>query len=144
MFHLFKQKEGVSVLRQEASAVVQQVRSVVQRTAEHSSALGSLFAEEVKEYTAHQLQRVVMAVVACVLLLGAYFVLCAAVVVLLSIWMHPALALGVVFLVNLVVALILLRMVRSMGGKKLAPATAQEIKNDLECLKLLCKESSKP
>lgn len=144
MFHLFKQKEGASALRQEASAVVLQARSVVQRTAEHTSALGALFAEEVKEYTAHQLQRVILAIVACVLLLGAYFVLCAAVAVLLSIWLHPALSLGVVFLVNLVVALLLLRMVRSMGGKKLAPATAQELKNDLECLKLLCKESSKP
>ena len=144
MFHLFKQKDGASVLRQEASAMVQQARSVVQRTAEHTSALGSLFAEEVKEYTTHQLQRVILAVVACVLLLGAYFALCAAVAVCLAIWMHPALALGVVFLVNLVVALLLLRMVRSMAGKKLAPATAQELKNDLECLKLLCKESSKP
>ena len=144
MFHLFKQKEGASALRQEASAVVQQARSVVQRTAEHTSALGALFAEEVKEYTMHQLQRVILAIVACVLLLGAYFVLCAAVAVLLSIWLHPALSLGVVFLVNLVAALLLLRMVRSMGGKKLAPATAQELKNDLECLKLLCKESSKP
>ena len=144
MFHLFKQKDGASVLRQEASAVVRQARSVVQRTAEHTSALGALFAEEVKEYTAHQLQRVILAIVACVLLLVAYFVLCAAVAVLLSIWLHPALSLGVVFLVNLVVALLLLRMVRSMAGKKLAPATAQELKNDLECLKLLCKESSKP
>ena len=51
---------------------------------------------------------------------------------------------GMEILINLVVALTLLRVVRSMGGKKLAPATAQEIKNDLECLKLLCKESSKP
>ena len=123
--------------------MVQQARSAAQRVAEHTSALGVLFTEEVKEYSAHQLQRLVMLIVACVLLLGAYFVLCAAVAVLLSIWMHPALALGVVCFVNLLVAVVLLRKARSMGGKQLAPATVQELKNDWECLKLLCKESSK-
>lgn len=127
------------MLRNEAAAVVQQARSV-----EHTSALGALLSEEVKEYTAHQLQRLVMIIVAVVLLLGAYFVLCAALAVILSIWIHPALALLAVFFVNLVLACLLLRAVRRMGGKKLAPATAQELKNDWECLKLLCKESSKP
>ena len=144
MLHLFKSKTSVQLLREEATAVVQQARSVAQRAAEHSGALGTLFAEEVKEYAAHQLQRVVLLVVACVLLLGAYFVLCAALSVLLSIWMHPALALGIVFFANLVAALLLLLMVRGMGGKKLAPITAQELRNDWECLKLLCKGSSKP
>lgn len=143
MFHLFKSKNSVPLLRQEAAAVVQQACSVAQRAAEHSGALGSLFAEEVKEYTTHQLQRVVMLVVACVLLLGAYFVFCAALSVLLSIWMHPSLALAMVCFINLVAALLLLLMVRRMGGKKLAPLTAQELRNDWECLKLLCKGSSK-
>ena len=132
------------MLRNEAAAVVQQARSVAQRAVEHTSALGALLSEEVKEYTAHQLQRLVMIIVAVVLLLGAYFVLCAALAVILSIWIHPALALLAVFFVNLVLACLLLRAVRRMGGKKLAPATAQELKNDWECLKLLCKESSKP
>ena len=132
------------MLRNEAAAVVQQARSVAQRAVEHTSALGALLSEEVKEYTAHQLQRLVMIIVAVVLLLGAYFVLCAALAVVLSIWIHPALALLAVFFVNLVLACLLLRAVRRMGGKKLAPATAQELKNDWECLKLLCKESSKP
>lgn len=144
MFQLFKSRDGASVLRSEAAAAVQQARSVAQRAVEHTSALGALFSEEVKEYTAHQLQRLVMLIVACVLLLGAYLLLCAALAATLCIWVHPALALAAVFFINLVVALVLLRAVRRMGCKKLAPATAQELKNDWECLKLLCKESSRP
>lgn len=144
MFQLFKGKEQKSVLREEAGAVVRQVRSVAQRAVEHTSALGSLLSEELKEYTAHQLQRLAMLIVACVLLLGAYFVLCAALAVLLSIWLHPALSLAIVFFINLLAALLLLAAARRMGGKPLAPATAEELKNDWQCLKLLCKENSKP
>lgn len=143
MLRFFRFREQTAVLRDEASAVVLQVGSVAQRVAEHTGALGALFSEELKEYTAHQLQRLVMLVVACVLLLGAYFLLCAALAALLCIWMHPALALAAVFIINLVVAVLLLRKVRSMRGKQLAPATVQELRNDWQCLKLLCKESSR-
>lgn len=144
MFHLFNSREQNSVLREEAVAVVRQVRSVAQRAVEHTSALGALFSEEVKEYTAHQLQRLAMIIVACVLLLAAYFLLCAAAAALLSIWLHPALALAVVFIINLIMAAVLLLKARRMGGRKLAPATAEELKNDWQCLKLLCKENNKP
>lgn len=144
MFSLFKGKEQRSLLREEAVAVMQQARGVAQRAVEHTGALGALLSEEVKEFAAHQLQRLIMAILGCVLLLGAYFVLCALLVVLLALYMELAWALGLVFLLNLLVGLLLLVGVKRMAGKKLAPATAQELRNDWECLKLLCKENSKP
>ena len=144
MFSLFKGKEQRSLLREEAVAVMQQARGVAQRAVEHTGALGALFSEEVKEYAAHQVQRIIMAVLGCVLLLGAYFMFCALLTVLLSMYIGLAWALGLVFLLNLLVGILLLIGVKQMAGKKLAPATAQELRNDWQCLKLLCKENSKP
>ena len=144
MFSLFKGKEQKSLLKEEAVAVMQQARGVAQRAVEHTGALGALFSEEVKEYAAHQVQRLIMAVLGGVLLLGAYFVLCALLAVLLAMYIGLAWALVVVFLLNLLVGIWLLMVVKRMAGKKLAPATAQELRNDWQCLKLLCKENSKP
>ena len=144
MFSRFKGKEQKSLLKEEAVAVMQQARGVAQRAVEHTGALGALFSEEVKEYAAHQVQRLNMAVLGGVLLLGAYFVLCALLAVLLAMYIGLAWALVVVFLLNLLVGIWLLMAVKRMAGKKLAPATAQELRNDWQCLKLLCKENSKP
>lgn len=144
MWPLSRDKGQKSALRDEAVAVLQQARSVAQRTVEHTSALGALLSAEVKEYAAHQVQRLIMVVLACVLLLGAYFVSCALLAVVLNMWLGLVWALGIVCLLNLLVAIMLLRGVRRMGGKQLAPATVQELKNDWQCLKLLCQEKSKP
>lgn len=139
MFSLFKIKEQKDALRTEAVAAAQQVRAVAQRTLEHTSALGELFSAEVKEYAQHQVKRVAMVIIACVLLLGAYFVFCAVLAVVLGMWLGLAWSLGVVCLLNFALALLLLRRARAMGGKQLAPATVEELKNDWQCLKLLCK-----
>lgn len=139
MFSLFKIKEQKDALRTEAVAAAQQVRAVAQRTLEHTSALGELFSAEVKEYAQHQVKRVAMVIIACVLLLGAYFVFCAVLAVVLGLWLGLAWSLGVVCLLNFALALLLLLRARAMGGKQLAPATVEELKNDWQCLKLLCK-----
>lgn len=144
MFSLFKPKAQKSALREELAAVVQQARGVAQRTVEHTGALGELFSAEVKEYAAHQAKRLVMTVLACVLLLGAYFTFCAVLAVLLSAWLGWLGAFGAVCLINVVIAVVLLLMVKSMSGKRLAPATAEELKNDWQCLKLLCKGNKEP
>lgn len=123
---------------------MQQARGVAQRAVEHTGALGALLSEEVKEYTAHQVQRLIMAILGCVLLLGSYFVLCALVTVLLAMYIGLPWSLGIVFLLNLLAGVLLLVGVKRMAGKKLAPATVQELRNDWQCLKLLCKENSKP
>ena len=130
------------MLREEAAAVVQQSCAVAQRTAEHAEALGALFSAEVKEYAVHQAQRLVMVMVAVVLLLGAYGLLCALIAVLLGYYIGLAWALAIVVCLNAVVAGALLYRARKMAGKKLAPATAEELKNDWECLKLLCRKSN--
>ncbi len=144
MFSLFKGKEQKSLLREEAVAAIQQAKGVAQRAVEHTGALGTLLSEEIKEYTAHQLQRIIMAVLACVLLLGAYFVFCALLAVVLSAYLGLTWALLIVFMLNVFTALALLVRVKKMAGKQLAPATVHELKNDWQCLKLLCKENSKP
>lgn len=142
MFSLFKIKEQKAALCAEAAAAVQQARNVAQRTWEHTSALGELFSAEVKEYAQHQAKRVAMVIIACILLLGAYFFFCAVLAVVLSIWLGVAWALGVVCLLNASMALLLLQRARAMNGKQLAPATVEELKNDWQCLKLLCKENN--
>ena len=142
MFSLFKIKEQKAALCAEAVAAVQQAQNVAQRTLEHTSALGELFSAEVKEYAQHQAKRVAMLIIACVLLLGAYFVFCAVLAVVLSMWLGLAWSLGLVCLLNLALALLLLRRAKAMGGKQLAPATVEELKNDWQCLKLLCKGSN--
>lgn len=144
MFSLLRGKERVSVFRAEAVAVVQQARGVAQRAVEHTGALGSLLSAEVKEYTAHQVLRLVMAVVACVFLLGTYFASCALLALVLSVWLGWTWALGLVAMLNLLLAVLLLLGVKRMAGKQLAPATIQELKNDWQCLKLLFQENSKP
>lgn len=144
MFSLFKLKERKDILRAEAAATVQQACGVAQRSLEHTRALGELFSEEVKEYTQHQVKRVAMLVVACVLLLGAYFVFCAVLAVVFNIWLGLVWALVLVCLLNLLVAVLLLIRARAMSGKKLAPATIEELKNDWQCLKLLFKGNNEP
>jgi uncharacterized membrane protein YqjE len=143
MFSLFRDKNQKSVLREEAAAAVLQARNVAQRTVEHGSALAALFSAELKEYTVHQVRRLVMLVVACVLLLGAYGVLCALLAVALGLYIGIVCSLAVVVVLNILVAGALLYGAVKMGGKKLAPATVEELRNDWQCLKLLFKESSK-
>lgn len=143
MFSLFKSKSQQATLRGEAVAVMQQARGVAQRAVEHTSALGALLSVELKEYAAHQIQRLVMVVVACVLLLGGYGLLCALLAVLLAPCIGLSWAIGAVLLLNLAGAVILLLRVKKMAGKQLAPATVEELKNDWQCLKLLCKENNK-
>ncbi len=82
-----------------------------------------------------------MVVAACVMLFGAYLLLCALLVAVLLAWMPLVWALGCVFLLNLVVAVCLLLVVKYTAGRNLAPATVEELKNDWQCLKLLCKEN---
>lgn len=144
MFSLFKIKEQKAVIRQEAVAALQQARSVAQRTVEHTGALGSLFSAELKEYVAHQVQRIAMLIVSCVLLLGGYLLFCATLAAVINIWLGLPWALGIVCGLNFVVAIMLLLRVKAMSGKRLAPATAEELKKDWQCLKLLCQEKSKP
>lgn len=139
MFSLFKIKERKAIIREEAVSVMRQARDAAQRTVEHTSALGALLSTEIKEYVDHQAKRAVMAILACLLLLGAYFTFCAFLVALLSLWLEVVWALGVVALVNLVVAVLLLLRFKAMSGKQIAPATMEELKNDWQCLKLLCK-----
>lgn len=121
-----------------------QVRGVVLRVLEHANALGELLCTEIKEYAAHQITRLIMVVLACVMLLSSYILLCALVVVLLSFCIGAAWSIATVLLLNVLAAVLLLHGVKKMAGKKLAPATAEELKNDWQCLKLLCKENNKP
>lgn len=144
MFSLFKIKEQKAILLGEAVAAAQQLRSVAQRTLEHTGALGGLLSSEVKEYVAHQVKRCALLLVACVLLLGTYFVFCALLAVVLNLWLGLTWSLGIVCLLNLLVALRLLSLFKAMRGKQLAPATVEELRKDWQCLKLLCKESNKP
>lgn len=145
MFSLFKDRgSNRASLREEGLSALKQVRGVVLRVLEHANALGELLCAEIKEYAAHQITRLIMVVLACVMLLSSYILLCALVVVLLSFCIGTAWSIAAVLLLNVLTAVLLLHGVKRMAGKKLAPATAEELKNDWQCLKLLCKENNKP
>ena len=130
-------------LKEESAALLQQVKGMAERTAEHANALVELFSAEVREYAACQVMRILLLLLAVVLLLGAYFLFCALLVVLVALWTGYAWALAAVCVLNLLLAAVLVRQACRMGGKQLAPATRQELQNDWQCLKLLIKESSK-
>ena len=100
MFSLFKDRGNRASLREEALSALNLVRGVVTRVLEHANALGELLCAEIKEYAAHQIMRLIMVVLACVMLLTSYILLCALVVVLLSTCIGAAWSIVTVLLLN--------------------------------------------
>lgn len=144
LFWLKSPAAAKASLKEESAALLQQAKGVAVRTAEHANALAELFSAELKEYASCQIQRLIMLVLAAILLLGAYFLLCAFIVLLAAVWLGYIWATALVCLLNIALAVALLCWVRRLAGKQLAPATREELINDWQCLKLLIKENNKP
>ena len=126
-----------------ASSAASGTRTALARTLEHAQALRELFQVELAEYVDFQRRRGAYMVLAVVLLLVSYLLLCALSVVLLAPHAGWAGALVIVLVANLMGALILLLRAMALGKETLAPATREELHNDWQCLKLLLKGNEK-
>lgn len=115
------------------------VRSAVLSATRHVESLAELFAIELREYTRSQIRRIAALVLAAVLLLCAYIVLCIWGALALMPLLGLQWALLVIVLVNVVLALVALLVAALCKPSAVAPATQQELKNDLQCVKLYLK-----
>ncbi len=139
----FRKPDIVTTLQEQGGGVVSSARRTVLRSVEHAESLLQLFRLELREYGARQARRLVAIVAGVGLLLVAYLLLCAALCVLLSMWTGLLAAVCIVFLLNALLGVTaLLYGLRTPAGP-VAPATTNELKTDLQCLKILIGENKK-
>ncbi len=143
MFDWLKKPDLVTTLQERGGEVISDVRGAASDAVQHAEALLELFRLELREYGQCQARRMVAILVGAGLLLVSYLLLCAVLCVLLGQVLSWPLAVGIVFLANFVVGLLLLVCGILMNPGSLAPATRQELKNDLQCLKLALQQKKK-
>ncbi len=143
MLSRFKKPDLIATLQEQGGEVVADARSAATEAVRHAEDLLELFRMELREYGQRQARRMVAILAGGVLLLVSYLLLCAALCVLLGRWLDWPLAVGSVFLVNFVLGLVLLICGVKMKPGPVAPATQQELKNDLQCLKLAIEQKRK-
>ncbi len=128
----------ITTLQEQGGDLVDDVRKAARYTASHARSLLALLKVELAEYVAQQSRRAVLFAAAGVMLLFAYALLCVWLCVVLNMWLASwAVSVAVVLLLNAVPGLILAMMALRAKPAPLAEATRQELKNDLECLRIL-------
>ena len=143
MFSWFGKRDIIPTLREQGGNALSGVRRIALDTVAHAESLLELFRVELKEFGQRQARRVALIVAGVGLLLVAYLLLCAALCVLLSLWLPLLAAIGIVFFINVLAGAVLLAVGRRMRSGPLAPATLQELKTDYQCLKISIGESRK-
>lgn len=133
----------LTTLQKQGGTVLADVREALLQTSEHVEAVVELFRLELKEYGERQARRIVALIVGVFLLLCAYAVFCAFACVLLSMWLSWPWAVAIVCLLNaLLGGAAIVAGLRCKPGA-MAPATMQEIKDDVQCIKLMLKGNTK-
>ena len=128
----------ITTLQEQGGDLVDDVRKAARYTASHARSLLALLKVELAEYVAQQSRRAVLFAAAGVVLLFAYALLCVWLCVVLNMWLASwAVSVAIVLLLNAVPGLILAMMALRAKPAPLAEATRQELKNDLECLRIL-------
>lgn len=135
--------EKPATLREQSGAVVSDVRDAVLHATRHLEALVELFRLELHEYRRCQVRRLVAVAVGAVMLLCSYMLLCLYAVVALQPYLGLLWSFMAVFMFNLIVGLAVLLVAALRRPTAIAPATSQEIKNDIECIKLYLKGKEK-
>lgn len=130
-------------LREQSGAVVSDVRAAVLHSAQHLEALGELLRLELREYGRRQVRRVVTGALGVALLLCAYITGCFCVVVELQPLVGLRVAFLAVIIFNAVVGGVLLLAAALRKPASLAPTTCEEIKKDIECVKIYLKGNEK-
>ncbi len=143
MFAWLRKRDFVSTLQERGGEVLADARQAAAEAADHAESLLELFRLELQEYGQRQARRMVAILVGVGLLLVSYLLLCAALCVLLGLWLSWPLAVALVFLGNFAGGLLLLICGVKMKAGPLAPATRQELRNDLQCFKLAIAEKKK-
>lgn len=134
------QGENPPTLREQGGEVVSDLRQVLLHTTSHFEALAELLQLELEEYARGQFKRLVAIVLSAALLGCAYLLLCVWAVVELSPHIGLRWAFIGVALFNVVVGLVALIVGARCKPAGVAPATMQEIKNDVRCVQLYLKE----
>lgn len=139
-------QENPDSLRAQSGAVVTGVRAAVLHTMRHLEALAELLQLELREYGRIQMHRAGLMLVGAVLLLVGYvFLWLAAIIVCDVCWGRVAgyIALGSAFVFNILAGLCTLVAAMRRKPESVAPATCQEIKDDLQCIKLYLRGKEK-
>lgn len=139
----FRKPKVLTTLQEQGGGLVGDVRQAASQAVSHVGSLWALFRIELAEYASQQTRRVALFVAAGVLLVVSYALLCAFVCVALNLWLESWLwAVGIVLLVNALAGVIILLSALRAKPAPLAEVTRQELKNDLECLKILLSEEN--
>ena len=139
----FRKPKVITTLQEQGGGLVGDVRQAASQAVSHVSSLLTLFKIELAEYVSQQSRRVALFVAAAVLLLTSYALLSAFACVALNMWLESWLwAVGIVLLVNALAGVIILLAALRAKPAPLAEVTRQELKNDLECLKILLSEEN--
>ncbi|MBR5876185.1 MAG: phage holin family protein [Akkermansia sp.] len=134
----FRKPKVITTLQEQGGDLVDDVRKAARYTASHARSLLALLKVELAEYVAQQSRRAVLFAAAGVMLLFAYALLCVWLCVVLNTWLASwAVSVAIVLLLNAVPGLILAMMALRAKPAPLAEATRRELKNDLECLRIL-------
>lgn len=140
----FRKPQSLADLQEHGGEMVADVREAALHAASHANALAQLFRMELQEYGIRQCRRLVMLAAGLFLLLVAYLAFCVVMGVLLQACLGSwLLATGIVFLFNALVGFLLLWVAAASKPGPLAPATCQELKDDVQCLKILLQPKSK-
>lgn len=137
-FFFFRKPKVVTTLQEQGGALVVDIRRVLSQAISHAGSLFALLRIEAAEYLTHQTRRVVwFAAAACVffvsyLLLNA--LLCVLANELFDSWLW---AIGAVLTGNLLLGLLCFLIALRSKNVPFAEMTKEELKTDLECLKIL-------
>ncbi len=143
MFSWLSKRDVIPTLREQGGDALRGLRRTALGAVSHAESLLELFRLELREFGQRQVRRVVAIVLGIGLLMVSYLLFCAALCVLLSLWMPLLAAVASVFGLNaLAGAAILVAGLRMRTGP-LAPATRQELKTDFQCLKIAIGENRK-
>ncbi len=143
MFAWLKKQGFISTLQEQGGEVLADARQAAANATQHAEALVELFRLELREYGQRQARRTTAIVAGAGLMLVSYLLLCAGLCVLLAQFLDWLYAVGIVFLLNFLSGALLLVCGAKMKPGPLAPATRQELKNDLQCIKLALTEKKK-
>lgn len=140
----FRKPQVLTSLQEQGGELLAEIRNSLAYAKSHAGSLLSLFRLELAEYVAQQRRRVVLFAVAGVALLVGYLLLCVLGVLALQLLLNSWLAaVAVVFAINVLVGVVVLCKALRAKPEPLAAATRAELKNDLECLKILLSNENK-
>ncbi len=133
----------LTTLQKQGGSVIADVREALLQVSDHLEAVLELFRLELREYGEKQVRRVVALVAGVFFLLCAYVVFCAFACVLLSMWLGWIWAVAVVCLINALLGGAAIVVGLKCKPGPIAPATMQELKDDVQCIKLMLKGNTK-